>query len=203
MLFNFIGMTFFQNPKMIFKNLQVYITSLMTSNLEFVTGLNICISPVIYTLLNSYFMENQCISVNPSLLVSFLLPTAALSTDRLPSINQLSTTSLNLTDYSKDLQKNMCLFLVRACLVQYSGLHFSPPFILVTSLFNTAVFLCTWDCIIVCSREHIRRDIGSLEIKQTSTASAFHFFHCFFFRFNCCCMTSNGSWKSPCVFFLQ
>ena len=124
MLFKFIGMTFFQNPKMIFKNLQVYITSLMTSNFEFVTGLNICISPVLYWPLNSYFMENQCISINPTLLVSFLLRTAALSTDRLPSIRQLSSTSLNLTDYSKDLQRNMCLSLVRASLVQYSGLHF-------------------------------------------------------------------------------
>lgn len=124
MLFNFIGMTFFQNQKMIFKNLQVYITSLMTSNFEFVTGLNICISPVLYWPLNSYFMENQCISINPTLLVSFLLRIAALSTDRLPSIKQLSSTSLNLTDYSNDLQRNMCLFLVRACLVQYSDLHF-------------------------------------------------------------------------------
>ena len=124
MLFNFIGMTFFQNPKMIFKNLQVYITSLMTSNFKFVTGLNICISPVIYWLLNSYFMGDQCISIIPALLVSFLLRTAALSTDRLSSIKQLSSTSLNLTDYSKDLQRNMCLFLVRVCLVQYSGLHF-------------------------------------------------------------------------------
>lgn len=94
MLFNFIGMTFFQNPKMIFKNLQVYITSLMTSNFEFVTGLIICISPVLYWPLNSYFMENQCISVNPTLLVSFFLRTAALSTDRLPSIRQLSSASL-------------------------------------------------------------------------------------------------------------
>ena len=101
MLFNFIGMTFFQNPKMIFKNLQVFITSLMTSNFKFVTGLNICISPVINWLLNSYFMGDQCISIIRTLLVSFLLRTATLSTDRLPSIRQLSSTSLNLTDYSK------------------------------------------------------------------------------------------------------
>lgn len=92
------------------KDFKVYITSLMTSNFKFVTGLNICISPVIYWLLNSYFMGDQCISIIRTLLVSFLLRTATLSTDRLPSIKQLSSTSLNLTDYSNDLQRSMCLF---------------------------------------------------------------------------------------------
>ena len=167
MLLNIIGIKLVNNSKTIVKNLQVYISSLMAC--DFFIGFNISLSPLTFWFFRSRFVVDLFSSIVRSFVISSLLHTAVLSMDRLLSIKQPNFYTLRITP-------KICVGLC-ACIWFVAALysimaHALVPFYPMNGQFDVGVYssfmVIYFSClfvyvgcsrsIIVCAKEHIRRN---------------------------------------------
>ena len=167
MLLNIIGIKLVNNSKTIVKNLQVYISSLMAC--DFFIGFNISLSPLTFWFFGSRFVVDLFSSIVRSFVISSLLHTAVLSMDRLLSIKQPNFYTLRITP-------RICVGLC-ACIWFVAALysitaHALVPFYPMNGQFDVGVYssfmVIYFSClfvyvgcsrsIIVCAKEHIRRN---------------------------------------------
>lgn len=179
---NVIGIALFHSSKTIFKNLQVYITSLMVCDL--LIGVSLLVGPFVFWIFNSHIVVDQSTLFIRTMLLVSLLHTAGLSVDRLISVKLPNFYTFRVTS-SVCMVVCFCIWILLAVYhilitVLTKNVPMSGKFdmntyglFLIFYLSCLFVYLISSKSIISCAREHLKRTKTNAPSQEQKTANTF------------------------------
>lgn len=179
---NIVGIILFCKSKTIFKNLQVYIVSLMVCDL--LTGFSFLLSPLAFQLSESRVVLEQTSSIVRTMLLLSLLHTAGLSIDRFISVRLPNVYNIRVTSRISTL---VCLCIWTVMITYHilliffstnapmSGQFDMKSYVVFISVYIVCllIYLTSSKSIISCARDHLKRIKANAPLQEQQKSNTF------------------------------